>query len=112
MAETTFTITTANIGEVLPVVNGFLRKCVMTRSPSRYDAATMGPDGTWVSGYFCLHDDSKCLGDFFSIDQNNPCIAAFHSIDIAYRGGLLVRAVPVGSEWEVVLSDTAIRQAA
>jgi hypothetical protein len=111
MAETTYVIDHTMAGTVLPVTNGWITALSMTSPPTRYDNAAFKSDrSAWASGYFsvCGENDYEHLTrNLICIEQNNPC-KRFINLSIAYEGGLLVRSVPVGSIWEIVLSDIPV----
>jgi hypothetical protein len=109
--ETTHTITSADIGSVLDPANGYITALRMTAPPSRYDAAVQTRDGSaWASGAFSVRgvDDVALIGgNLICIETSNPC-KRFVALNIGYRGGLKICSVPVGSQWEVILSDQPI----
>ena len=116
MAETTHQIDHTMVGSVLPVANGWITAVNMTRGPSRYDAAVLTRDGSaWASGAFSVRgvDDVALInGNLICVDQSNPC-KRFVGLSIDYRGGLKICSVPVGSQWEITLSDQpVVRKAA
>jgi hypothetical protein len=115
MAETTFTITSADVGTVLPVANGWITTLSMTTPPTRYDNAVFKSDrSAWASGYFSVcgeNDYEHLIRNLICIEQNNPC-KRFIGLSIGYEGGLLVRSVPFGSQWEIVLSDQPVKKEA
>ena len=102
--DTTFTINGGTVGQVLPVVDGYLQAFNMTKAPWVYDAPVFKPNGAgWQNGYFSLvgERDRAILVQF---ELSNPMRNAA-SLNIGYHGGLLVACVPRGSEWTVTVSD-------
>ena len=81
-----------------------------TSPPSRYDAMVQTRDrGAWASGAFAIRGEGDVAligGNLICIDQSNPC-KSFINLSIGFKGGLKICSVPVGSQWEIVLSDTA-----
>jgi hypothetical protein len=112
MAETTFTIASADVGTVIGPANGYLQSVEMTKGPSRYENVVPTPDRLrWASGVFSIRGEGN-LADMINVDQNNPN-KKFTNLNFGYRGGLCVRSVPVGSEWQIVVSDIpVVRKAA
>jgi hypothetical protein len=110
--DTTFTIDGGTVGQVLPVVDGYLQAFNMTKAPWVYDAPVFKPNGAgWQNGYFSLvgERDRAILVQF---ELSNPMRNAVR-LNIGYHGGLLVACVPRDSEWEVTVSDVpAARKAA
>jgi hypothetical protein len=111
MAETPYVIDHTFVGSVLPVTNGWITALSMTAPPTRYDNAAFKADrSAWASGYFsvCGENDYEHLTrNLICIDQSNPC-KRFIGLSIGYEGGLLIRSVPFGSQWEIVVSDIPV----
>jgi hypothetical protein len=108
MAETTYEIDHTMVGTVIGPANGWITALSMTAPPTRYDNAAFKADrSAWASGYFSVcgeNDYEHLVRNLICIEQNNPC-KRFVGLSIGFEGGLLVRSVPVGSQWEIVLSD-------
>lgn len=114
--ETTYTITSADVGAVLDPANGYITALRMTAGPSRYDAAVQTRDrSAWASGAFSVRgvDDVALIGgNLICIETSNPC-KRFVGLSIGYNGGLKICSVPVGSQWEMKISDIpVVRKAA
>lgn len=108
MAETTFTVDQTTVGTTIGPDDGWITSVEMLSPPTRYDNAAFRSDRrAWASGYFSLSDadDRKhMVRNLICVEQNNIC-KSFTSLSIGYRGGLLIRSVPFGSIWQIVVSD-------
>jgi hypothetical protein len=108
VTETTHQIDHTVVGAVLDPANGYITALSMTSPPSRYDNAAFKSDrGAWASGYFSLcgeNDYEHLVRNLICIETSNPC-KRFINLGIGYEGKLLIRSVPVGSQWEITLSD-------
>jgi hypothetical protein len=109
--ETTYTVDHTHVGSVLDPANGYITALRMTAPPSRYDAAVQTRDrSAWASGAFSVRgvDDVALIGgNLICIETSNPC-KRFVGLSIGYNGALKICSVPVGSQWEVILSDQPI----
>jgi hypothetical protein len=111
MAETTYTITSDMVGAVLTPPDGYLQSVEMTKGPIRYENAVPTVDGLrWASAVFAIRGEGN-LADMINLDQNNPN-KRFTNLNFGYRGGLRIRSVPVGSIWQLVLSDIPVTRKA
>jgi hypothetical protein len=105
--ETTYEITRADVGTVIGPANGYLQSVEMTKGPSRYENAVPTPDGLrWASGVFSIRGEGN-LSDLICLEHSNAW-KRFIALNFAYKGGLCVRSVPVGSEWQIVVSDIPV----
>jgi hypothetical protein len=110
MAMTEYTLTDANVGDVLPITDGFLVSLSMTQSGG-FDGSPRFDEGKliWVSGYFVLRGsldirDLICLSPQ-SGGGGGPDGVMVANHGLGYRGDLLVVAVPRGSTWSLTISD-------
>jgi hypothetical protein len=114
MATTNYVITDADVGQVLPITDGFLTNLTMTAPPPVYETPSFDEGKQiWTAGYFVLrgsgdYRDTVCInpasgGGFAQWQKSNADMVVNRSI--SYRGGLIVVAVPKGSSWSVTLSD-------
>ena len=107
MAEFEYVLTSADVGSVLPVANGYLQSVEMTKGPARYENVVPTVDGLrWASGMFSIRGEGN-LSDLICLDHSNAH-KQFTNLNFGYRGGLRVRSVPAGSVWTVVVSDQPI----
>ena len=113
MATTNYVITDADVGQVLPITDGFLTNLTMTAPPPVYEVPSFDEGKQiWTAGYFVLrgsgdYRDTVCInlasgGGFAQWQKSNANVVVNRSI--SYRGGLIVVAVPKGSSWSVTLS--------
>ena len=108
---TDFQITEANIGEMLPVENGFVVSLVRTAPPVSETPRWTEGGQKWLAGYFCIRGQHD-LRDLICLDATNPVgsvLATNHSLP--YRGGLVVRSVPRQSQWRITLSEVPVVRA-
>jgi hypothetical protein len=107
MTETTFVVDRSMVGTVIGPIDGYLQSVSMTSPPSRYESAVPSPDGSvWASGVFAIRGEGN-FADMINVDQNSPS-KKFTRLNFGYKGGLRVRSVPVGSVWQIVLSDQPV----
>lgn len=113
--ETTYIVDHTMVGSVLTPADGYITALSMVSPPSRYDAAVQTRDrSAWASGAFSVRgvDDVALIGgNLICIDQSNPC-KSFINLSIGYRGGLKICSVPVGSTWELKISDVPVTRKA
>jgi hypothetical protein len=117
MATTSYLITDADVGRVLPITDGFLTNLTMTAPPPVYEVPS-SDEGKQIctAGYFVLRGsgdnrDAVCItpaggGGFAQWQKSNANMVVNRCI--GYRGGLIVVAVPKGSSWSVTLSDAPV----
>ena len=117
MATTSYVITDADVGRVLPITDGFLTNLTMTAPPPVYEVPS-SDEGKQIctAGYFVLRGsgdnrDAVCItpaggGGFAQWQKSNANMVVNRCI--GYRGGLIVVAVPKGSSWSVTLSDAPV----
>jgi hypothetical protein len=108
MAEFEFLITHQDVGSVIPIENGFLQSFEMTKPPTtRFETPAPKVDGGgWASGYFSLKGERN-RGNILSLDLTNPLRRAI-ALNFNYSGQLVISAVPHGTTWRVIVSDTKI----
>jgi hypothetical protein len=113
MATTDFTITDANVGQVLPVADGFVVNLKRTKSgpfeQPEFSAATQ----QFTAGRFVL----RASGEFRNLvcidtqsdggwaSQYSSTASVWSNASVGYRGNLTIVCVPKGSVWEITLSD-------
>jgi hypothetical protein len=115
MATFDFTVTEANIGEVIGPSDGYLVNLAMTTPASAHEVPDHDPARQcFTSGYFTLQSErglrplinvQPANGDAFSWigDVANMLVNA----SLGYAGGLMIVGVARGSQWSLTLSDTA-----
>jgi len=116
MATTSYLITDADVGRVLPITDGFLTNLTMTAPPPVYEVPSFDEGKQiWTAGYFVLRGsgdnrDAVCItpagGGFAQWQKSNANMVVNRCI--GFRGGLIVVAVPKGSSWSVTLSDAPV----
>lgn len=108
MTTTEYFLTEADIGFTFPEVDGYMLSLIRSRGPH-----PKLHEMNWEQRYFRLRE-LKAPRDLYCIDGVNfgrvPLQiggALFFAINTCIRffGALTLAAVPVGSEWEIVLSD-------
>jgi hypothetical protein len=110
---TDYVIDETFVGRALDPADGFLVNLRQTKSQASY-AAPDGDDGSgvWKSGYLQLRG-SRDIRDLYcnspsqcgTVDVAKTWVA---NASIAYRGALVVRSVPRGSQWAISLSDQPV----
>jgi hypothetical protein len=109
MAQFDYVLTAADIGRVLDPPDGFVVKLIRTKPPVDDGPPRASPDGTWLSGRLQLRGvrefrDLYC-GDSMCLEPSTrPTLIANSSYP--YRGGLVVKALQKGAEYEITLSDS------
>jgi hypothetical protein len=110
-----FTLTEANVGEMISPPDAFLVSLTMATSPI-YETPTFDEgQQIWTRGYFCLKRE-RDIRNLVCLDARNggafgggsPYATMLANRSEAYRGQLTVVAVPKGSEWRISLSDVPI----
>jgi hypothetical protein len=118
MAQTSYTITEANIGAVLTPADGWITDLRQTQA-GPYDMAQWSEGKQqWTKGRFVLRGERE-FRDLCCIDTQNGMYAShwahnafvWTKASIGYAGGLAVICVPRGSVWELVLSDIPLVRA-
>jgi hypothetical protein len=109
MAQTTYTLTEADIGAILPVPNGYLVSLIKTQVGIREEPEFSAALQQWKRGYFVLrasldHRNLIAIGPFDTI----PTMTWAQGGSYGYAGELKVICVPKGSTWQVVLSDAPV----
>jgi hypothetical protein len=122
MTTTTFTVTDADVGQVLGVPDGYLTDLTMTTPPPVYETPSFDEGRqVWTAGYFVLRGSNdvrdivsispQTNGGAFCQTQHNPPARSppngsmLINASIGYRGDLIVVAVPKASVWNLTLSD-------
>ena len=110
MATTEYILSDADVGRTFPEVDGFVLSLVRSRSPNNRGA--LSPN--FHESHFVLRD-SQSTQNLFCLDAlcNTPLMiggALFYLINAAipFTGELKLVSCPLGSEWELTLSDVFV----
>ena len=113
MATFDYQITDANIGDVLPVADGFLVTLTRTKAGPYEVAQWSEGKQQWLTGHLVLRG-SRDIRDLICIDTQHGGGWASHSNQndgvllnrsLPYAGDLQIVCVPRGSTWSITLSD-------
>ena len=110
MATTEYILDDGDVGAVFPEIDGYVLSLVRSRSPNNRGA--LSPN--WNETHFILRD-SQSMRNLFCLDSigRTPLMiggAMYFLINAAIRffGELQIVSVPLGSEWELTLSDVYV----
>jgi hypothetical protein len=108
-----FTLDDTMVGQSIGPQNGFLVSLRQTQSQAAYETPS-GDDGSgvWKSAYFVLRGSAD-IRDLFCANPSqggvvDPVKSWIVNSSLAYRGALIVRSVPRGSQWAITLSDVPV----
>jgi hypothetical protein len=106
MATFDFTVTEANIGQVIGPADGFLVNLTMTTPPVHEVPRWNEGSQKWVSGYFVLRGSSD-IRDFYCSQTRFTSNVLVRDHSLGYRGDLVVVNVParVFGRWDVPRDD-------
>jgi hypothetical protein len=111
MATTEYILTDADVGRAFPEVDGFVLSLVRSRSPNNRGA--LSPN--FHESHFVVRD-SQSTQNLFCLDHlcRTPLMiggAMYFLINAAIRfyGELKLVSCPLGSEWELTLSDVFVQ---
>jgi hypothetical protein len=120
MAVTDYTITEANIGEVIGPADGYLVNLSMTTPPVAHEVPGHSPvTQRFTSGYLTLQSE-RGLRPLINVSpqDNGGAFSWIGSVanmivngSLGYAGGLTIVGVPRGSVWSLTLSDAPVVRA-
>jgi hypothetical protein len=110
VATTEYILTDADVGRAFPEIDGYLLSLVRSRSSNHRGSTSPN----WNETHFILRD-SQSTQNLFCLDHlcSAPLKiggASFYVINAAlqFHGELKLVSCPLGSEWELVLSDVFV----
>jgi hypothetical protein len=110
VATTEYILDDGDVGAVFPEIDGYVLSLVRSRSPNNRGA--LSPN--WNETHFILRD-AQSTRNLFCLDSigRTPLMiggAMYYLINAAipFHGELTLVSVPLGSEWELTLSDVYV----